>query len=62
MGNTATAIDYIIINTVLSSIQQRPARRKTNISDHFQIVFVLNMLNQKIMHNLFINASTEKNK
>ena len=63
--NTATAIDHIITNTVISGIQHRSDIIKTDISNHFPIVFALNTcekVNQKIRHNLFINASTEKNK
>ena len=40
--NTATAIDHIITNTVISGIQQRSGIIKTDISDHFPIVFALN--------------------
>ena len=40
--NTATAIDYIITNTVISGIQHRFGILKTDISDHFPTVFALN--------------------
>ena len=40
--NTATAIDHIITNTVISGIQHRSGITKTDISDHFLIVFALN--------------------
>ena len=40
--NTATAIDHIIINTVISGIQHRSGIIKTDISDQFPIVFALN--------------------
>ena len=40
--NTATAIDHIITNTVKSGIQHRSGIIKTDISDHFPIVFALN--------------------
>ena len=40
--NTATAIDHIIIDTVITGIQHRSGIIKTDISDHFPIVFVLN--------------------
>ena len=63
--NTATAIDHIVTNTVISGIQRRSGIIKTDISDHFPIVFVLNTcekVNQKIRHNLFMNACTKKNK
>ena len=40
--NTATAIDHIITKTVISGIQHRSGIIKTDISDHFLIVFVLN--------------------
>ena len=40
--NTATAIDHIITNTVISGIQHRSGIIKTDISDHFPIVFALN--------------------
>ena len=39
--NTATAIDHIITNTVISGIQHRSGIIKTDISDHFPIVFAL---------------------
>ena len=57
--NTATAIDHIITNTVIGGIQHRSGTIKTDTSDHFLIVFVLNTcekVSQKIKHNLFINA------
>ena len=41
--NTATAIDHIITNTVISGIQQRSGIIETDISDHFLIVFALNI-------------------
>ena len=40
--NTATAIDYIITNTVISGIQHRSGIINTDISDHFPTVFALN--------------------
>ena len=40
--NTATAIDHIITNTVISGIQHRSGIIKTDISGHFPIVFALN--------------------
>ena len=40
--NTATAIDHIITNTVISGIQHRSGIIKTDFSDHFPIVFALN--------------------
>ena len=40
--NTATAINHIITNTVISGIQHRSGIIKTDISDHFPIVFALN--------------------
>ena len=40
--NTATAIDHIITNTVISGIQHRSGIIKTDNSDHFPIVFALN--------------------
>ena len=40
--NTATAIDQIIKNTVINGIQHRSGIIKTDISDHFPIVFALN--------------------
>ena len=40
--NTVTTIDHIIANTVISGIQHRSGIIKTDISDHFPIVFVLN--------------------
>ena len=40
--NTATAIDHIITNTVISGIQHRSGIIKTDISNHFPIVFALN--------------------
>ena len=40
--NTATAIDQIITNTVISDIKHRSGIIKTDISDHFPIVFALN--------------------
>ena len=39
--NTATTIDHIITNTVISGIQHRFGIIKTDISDHFPIVFAL---------------------
>ena len=39
--NTATAIDHIITNTVISGIQHRSGIIKTDISDHFPIAFAL---------------------
>ena len=63
--NTAIAIDHIITNTVISDIQLRSDIIKADISDHFQLSLHLiyaKKVNQKIRLNLFINASTEKNK
>ena len=40
--NTGTAIDHIITNTVISDIQHRSSIIKTDILDHFPIVFALN--------------------
>ena len=40
-SNTATAIDDIITNTVINGIQHKSGRIKTDISDHFPIVFAL---------------------
>ena len=63
--NTATAIDHIITNTVISSIQHRFGIIKTDISDHFAIVFALNTCEKskpEVSYNLFISASTAKNK
>ena len=40
-ANTATAIDHIIISTIISSIQHRPGITNADISDHFPIVFAL---------------------
>ena len=40
--NTATAIDHIITNTVISGIQHRSCIIKTDILDHFPILFALN--------------------
>ena len=48
--NTATAIDHIITNTVISDIQHRSGMIKTDISDHFPIVFA---------HNAFEKSKTE---
>ena len=62
-ANTATAIDHIIISTIISSIQHRPGITNADISDHFPIVFALSTcekVNQRIRHTLFIMASTEK--
>ena len=39
---TATAINHIITNTVISGIQHRSDIMKTDISDRFPIVFALN--------------------
>ena len=63
--NTVTNTDHIITNTVRSCIQHRFGTTKTDISDYFRIVFALSKcdkITQKIRHNLFINASTEKTK
>ena len=63
--NKATAIDHVITNTVISGIQHKSGIIKADISDHFPIAFALNTcekVSQKIRHNLFISASTEKNK
>ena len=57
--NTATAIDHIITNTVISGIQHRSGIIKTDISDNFPIV---KKVSQKIRHDIFINASTKKSK
>ena len=46
--NTATAIDHIITNTVISGIQHRSG--------------IIKKVNQKKRHNLLTNASTERNK
>ena len=62
---TATALDHIITNTVISDIQDRPGIIKADISDHFTIALRLTdveNVSRKIKHNLFINASTQKNK
>ena len=56
---TATAIDHIIANTVISGIQHRSAIKKSDISDHFSIS---KKVTQKIRLNLFISVSTEKKK
>ena len=40
--NTATATDHSVRNTVVSDIQHRPGIMKTDISDHFPVVFALN--------------------
>ena len=40
--NTVTAIDHIITNTVINGIEHRYDIIKTDISDHFPIVFALN--------------------
>ena len=40
--NTATAIDHIITNTVISGIQHRFGILKTDISNHLPTVFALN--------------------
>ena len=40
--NTATVIDHIITNTVISDIKHRSGIIKTDISDHFPIVSALN--------------------
>ena len=40
--NAATALDHIITNTVITGIPHRSGIIKTDISDHFPIVFVLN--------------------
>ena len=37
--NIATALDHIITNTVISGIQHRSGITKTDISDHFPIIF-----------------------
>ena len=47
MRHTATAIDHIIRSTVISDIQHRSGIIKTDISDHFQIVFVLKTYQKK---------------
>ena len=56
---TATAIDHIIANTVISHIQHRSGIKKSDISDHFSIS---KKVTQKIRLNLFISVSTEKKK
>ena len=40
--NSATALDHIIANNAISGIQHRSGIIKTDNSDHFPIVFVLN--------------------
>ena len=40
--NTTTAIDNIITKTVISGIQHRTSIIKTDVSDHFPVVFTLN--------------------
>ena len=45
--NTATPIDHIITNTVISGIQHRSVIIKNDISDHFPIVFALNTCEKK---------------
>ena len=62
--NTATTIDQIITNTVISGIQHRSGIINTDISDHFLSLRLTHVkkVSQEIMHNLFINASTKKNK
>ena len=45
--NTATAIDYIITNTVISGIQHRSGIIKTDISGHLPIIFALNTCEKK---------------
>ena len=40
--NTDTAIDHIITNAVINGIQHRSGIIKTDISNHFPIVFTLN--------------------
>ena len=42
--NTATAIDHIITNTVISGIQHRSGIIKTVISDHFCYYYLLLLL------------------
>ena len=62
---TATALDHIITNTAISGIQHRSGIIKADISDHFPIALCLTHVenvSRKIRYNLFINASTEKNK
>ena len=39
--NTATTIDHIIINTIISGIQHRSGITNADISDHFPILFAL---------------------
>ena len=54
--NTVTAIDYIITRTVVSGIQHRSCIIKTDISDHFPIVFALKICEKSKPE--FINSST----
>ena len=42
MRDAVTTIDQIVTNTIINGIQHRPGIIKTNISDHFPIVFALN--------------------
>ena len=57
--NTATTIDYIITNTVISGIHHRSGIIKTDTSDHFPIVFALNTCEKEQIRrrtNRFIQA------
>ena len=60
---TATATGHIITNTVISCTQHRSGIMKKDISDQLflRLIHVKNA-SQKRRCNLFINASTEKNK
>ena len=63
--HTATAIDHIITNTVISGTQHRSGIIKTDILDNFPISLLLThvkKVGEKIRHNLFRNGSTKKNK
>ena len=42
MRDAVTTIDQIVANTIINGIQDRSGIIKTNISDHFPIVFALN--------------------
>ena len=52
--NTATAIDHIITNNVISGIQHRSRIIITDIADHISDRLALNTCKKSI--NLFINA------
>ena len=52
-------------NIVIRDIQHRSGIKKTDISDHYRMVFALSeceKVTQKMRNSLFINASMEKNK